>query len=591
MVTQSAIALPSSNAKLNYGNRQVMLAVNLGNLRMQSFSHNLPMKHSNRSSTIVLIGTALLFSLGLAWFLKRSGNPTQSLGTKNDSSASAIAAETKSTVGMNLSGIADWSSQWPFVDAFKTSRDWIPQRQGAAWGEGGTLKLTREGWIASLEAGQTAETVMMIGKNFPSGKYTLLYEGEGKLDFAFDTAKIISQSPGKMTVDVTIDEEGVFLRILATNPNNPIRNIRFIMPGFETTYQTQPFHPVFLERLKPFKTLRFMDWGATNNSKLVNWGDRTTPTSATQSSGNGVALEHLIQLANTLKIDPWFTLPAQASDDYVRNFAVMVRDRLDPSLKVHVEYSNEVWNSQFSQAKYAGERGLERRLDDNSWGAGLRYYSERSVEIFKIWEDVFGSNRKPRLVRVLAGQAFNPWTAEQILGWKDAYKHADVYAIAPYFDGLGDDDKDGSSNINDARNVNTTINLTPDQIIDGMIQEMPTEIKAMFDGNATVAKRFGVSLVAYEGGAHLTSYQFPDDKVAKMTALFTAVNRHPRMREVYKAYLNQWKQSGGKLFNQFTDVAAPSKWGFWGALEYQNQEISTAPKYLGLTDFIRANSK
>ncbi|MCY7393177.1 MAG: hypothetical protein LH647_17290, partial [Leptolyngbyaceae cyanobacterium CAN_BIN12] len=424
-----------------------------------------------------------------------------------------------------------------------------------------------------------------------SGKYTLLYDGAGKIGFTFDTAKVISQSPGKMTVDVAIDGEGVFLKILETNPSNPIRNIRFIMPGFENTYQTQPFHPVFLERLKPFKTLRFMDWAATNNSKLVNWSDRATPTIPSQASGNGVALEHLIQLANTLKIDPWFTLPAQASDDYMRQFAVMVRDRLDPSLKVHVEYSNEVWNSQFSQAKFAGEKGLERRLDDTSWGAGLRYYSERSVEMFKIWEDVFGANRKPRLVRVLAGQAANPWTAEQILGWKDAYKHADVYAIAPYFDGLGDDDKDGWSNINDVKNVAITINLTPDQIIDGMIKEMPTEIKAMLDGNATVAKRFGVALVAYEGGAHLTSYQFPDDKIAKMTALFTAVNRSPRMRGVYTAYLNQWKQSNGKLFNQFNDVAAPSKWGFWGALEYQNQDINTAPKYLGLTDFIRANPK
>ncbi len=50
------------------------------------------MRYSKRSKTIVLIGTALLFSLGLAWFLQRSGsNPLQSLGAKNDDSASAIA--------------------------------------------------------------------------------------------------------------------------------------------------------------------------------------------------------------------------------------------------------------------------------------------------------------------------------------------------------------------------------------------------------------------------------------------------------------------------------------------------------------------
>jgi hypothetical protein len=550
------------------------------------------MKHRNHPKTIGLIGSLILLGVGATFLIKQGVNaPLSQRESKISDSSSAIAAETKTTVGINLSGIADWSSQWAFVDAFKTSRAWVAQRQSAAWGQGGTLKLTPEGWVASLEPGQTAETVMMIGKHFPAGKYTLLYDGDGKLGFTFNTAKIISQSPGKMIVDVAIDGEGVFLKILETNPKNPIRNLRFIMPGFENTYQTQPFHPVFLERLKQFNTLRFMDWGATNNSKLVNWSDRTTPTSPSQASGNGVALEHLIQLANTLKIDPWFTLPAEASDDYVRQFAMMVRDRLDPALKVHVEYSNEVWNSQFSQAKYAGQKGLERRLDDTSWGAGLRFYSERSVEIFKILESVFGANNQQRLVKVLAGQAANPWTAEQILGWKDAYKHADVYAIAPYFDGLGDDDKDGWSNLNDVKNLSTTINLTPDQILDGMMQEIPTEIKAMFEGNAKVANRFGVALFAYEGGSHLTSYQFPNDKIDKMTTLFAAVNRSPRMRQVYNAYLNQWKQSGGKLFNQFNDVAAPSKWGFWGALEYQNQDINTAPKYLGLTDFIRANPK
>ncbi|MBM0743681.1 NPCBM/NEW2 domain-containing protein [Phormidium sp. CLA17] len=503
---------------------------------------------------------------------------------------SPLPTETRSQIGTNLAGLADWSTEIPFVDMFKTSREWISQRQGAKWGEGGKLNLTSEGWIASLDPGQFAETVVMTGKTFPGGRYTLLYDGEGKLDFTFSNAKIISQSPGKMTVDVTPDDVGIFIRLSETNPSNPVRNIRFIMPGFENTYQTQPFNPVFLERLAKFDTLRFMDWEATNNSTLTNWSDRSTTASATQATSKGVALEYMIQLANTLKIDPWFTLPAQASDDYVQKFATMVRDRLDPSLKAHVEYTNEAWNGIFAQANYVGQQGLARGLDNTSWGAGLRYYSERSVEIFKIWENVFGASTSQRVERVLSGQAANPWVGEQILGWKDAYKHADAYAIAPYFDGF-DADGDGSSDINDVARVNITINMTADQIIDGMLKEIPTEIKAMFDSNANIAKRFGIDLASYEGGGHLTSYQFPDDKVARMTDLFTEVNRNPRMRDVYKAYLDQWQaSSGGGDFNQFNDVASSSKWGFWGALEYQNQDPNTAPKYLGIMDFINAES-
>ena len=81
----------------------------------------------------------------------------------------------------------------------------------------------------------------------------------------------------------------------------------------------------------------------------------------------------------------------------------------------------------------------------------------------------------------------------------------------------------------------------------------------------------------------------PGDKEPLVTALFHAVNRNPRMREVYVKYLSMWKLSGGGLFNQFVDVSKFRKYGSWGALEYQNQDINTAPKYLGLMDFIDKN--
>ncbi|EKQ67175.1 PA14 domain-containing protein [Leptolyngbyaceae cyanobacterium JSC-12] len=493
----------------------------------------------------------------------------------------------KTTIGVNLSGVNDWSTQWPFVDVFKSSRPWISQRQGAGWGQGGELNLTPDGWIASLEPGQHAETVILNNAYFPGGNYTLFYEGEGKLEFAFNNARIIEHTPGKMIVDVTPDGEGVFLRITETNPNNPLRNIRFVMPGFEDTYETQPFHPLFLERIEKFGTLRFMDWGGTNNSNQMHWTDRATPHISTQAGEKGVALEYMIQLANTLKINPWFTIPAKATDDYVRQFATMVRDRLDPSLKAYVEYSNEVWNTMFTQTGYATQQGLERGLDENGFTAAIRFYSERAVEIFKIWEDVFGASMSDRVVRVLAGQAANPWTGEEMMRWKNAYKYTDAYAIAPYFDGFGDSDHDGWSDLNDPDLVDQTMNMTVDQIIDNLLYEIPTEIKRILDSNYNIAtRRFGLDLLAYEGGTHLTSYQFSPDKQPTMTKLFIAVNSHERMRDVYREYLRQWQSSGGALFNQFVDVAISSKWGHWGALEYQNQDITSAPKYLGLMDFI-----
>jgi len=85
--------------------------------------------------------------------------------------------------------------------------------------------------------------------------------------------------------------------------------------------------------------------------------------------------------------------------------------------------------------------------------SALRYYSQRSVEIFKIWEEVWRQNR---LVRILASQAVNPWTGEQVITWKSAYKYADAYAIAPYIEG---------DNLNNPDKVDTTLQMTEDQIM------------------------------------------------------------------------------------------------------------------------------
>ena len=36
-------------------------------------------------------------------------------------------------------------------------------------------------------------------------------------------------------------------------------------------------------------------------------------------------------------------------DDYIVKFATLLKEQLDPSLAVYVEYSNEIWNYGFSQ--------------------------------------------------------------------------------------------------------------------------------------------------------------------------------------------------------------------------------------------------
>jgi len=69
----------------------------------------------------------------------------------------------------------------------------------------------------------------------------------------------------------------------------------------------------------------------TNNSTISNYSER--PQWLSQASEKGV-LYHLIDLANTLHANPWFTILTRQTDAYVRQFATTVRNRLDPTLNL-----------------------------------------------------------------------------------------------------------------------------------------------------------------------------------------------------------------------------------------------------------------
>ena len=79
----------------------------------------------------------------------------------------------------------------------------------------------------------------------------------------------------------------------------------------------------------------------TNNSPQVNWHDRPQPKDASYAS-KGVPLELMIDLANRLNAEPWFCLPHQANDDYIKQFASIVGASLNPHLRAWVEYSTHL---------------------------------------------------------------------------------------------------------------------------------------------------------------------------------------------------------------------------------------------------------
>ena len=479
-----------------------------------------------------------------------------------------------SHVGMNLAAVRYWTTAFSFADMVKNGNGWSSRDDRGTWG--GSLATRPDGYPASLQPGQRALlAVAWSGSRYPPGRYIVLWEGRGKVGFPLARVVVRSSEPNRLVVDVTDNRGPLHVAIEETQAADPVRDLRVLWPGTEAAEPAQPFNPSFLEKLAPFSLLRFMDWGATNGSPLIEWADRPLPTDLTWTTTRGVPVEVMVALANQLRADPWFCVPHQASDDYVRQLATLLHARLDPALRPHVEYSNEVWNRIFPQFHWAtlqsGRLGLPRPS-----GLPSLFYAQRSVEIFRIFAEVWGADSK-RLVRVIAGHA--AWTRfqEDALGWRDTAAQADVLAVAPYFK---------AEAAGDPKNVEATLAMTSEQLLDQMLQHLRGKVAQSMRANAQLARKHGLVLQGYEGGGHDTSGHFPAAHQESVAALFAAAHRHPRMRDIYAEYLGLWIESGGGMLAHYNDIGRWSKHGQWGALEYVMQDPATAPKYRALLDVI-----
>lgn len=474
-------------------------------------------------------------------------------------------------LGMNLAGPADWSTELPFVDVFRLSRPWISQRQGQPWGKGPELQLDEHGWIKALEADCWAETPLCTidGGHYPSGRYTVLYEGQGRLEVVH-AAKVAERAPGRLLIDVDATKGGFFLQVRETDPADPVRKLRVIMPGFIDTYEKDPWHPAFLQHWQGFAVLRFMDLMQTNGSEVTTWAERPQLAAATCSS-KGVPLELLCDLCNRQDADAWFCMPHQADDEYVRSFARQAKELLEPGRRVYIEYSNEVWNSMFAQSRWAGEKGTALGFAEKPWEAAWRYTAFRSVQIFRIWEQEFGG--RERLVRVLASQAANAYVSERIVEFQDAYTNADALAIAPYL----------AMNVK-ADEAAAVLALGLDGVFGRLREQVLPETTEWLRKQQAVARKYGLQLMAYEGGQHLVGVLGGENN-NDLTALFQRVNRDPRMGQLYNAYLDTWAALGGDLFCVFSSTSRWSKWGSWGLLEYYDEAPASQPKFTAVMEW------
>ena len=439
------------------------------------------------------------------------------------SSIALSASPLNSPLGINTNEITEDDASLPFVDIFKSS---IPFEEARPWLTKGAIRYDKNGWPTRIPRSAQVGTrfIKSVPKEVvPQGIYTVLYKGKGKIIYGHH-AKLVKRLAGKDIIAIYAGksaEINATLIIKSTDPKNHIRDIHILMPGgicssnpfrlirnpqqcqrgrflsFERHFKTIIFNPAYLDYMKDFKVIRFMNMSGITRNPITSWAKRNTLTQQTwggKTAIRGAPVEMMVALANILNIDPWFCLPHKANNHYIQQFAQYVKRNLNPQLKVYIEYTNEAWNGIFTQANYVKKRGLAMRLDKDKIKAGYKYYSLRSVQIFDLWTKIFRGNH--RLVRVMGGYTPYSRLSDMVLSYRNAYKKTDVLAIAPYF-------YPKMSTSRRARSVNDIFKALYDPKEPYSIPNVVKLIKKQ----AETVKKYGVRLVAYEGGQHLVDWE------------------------------------------------------------------------------------
>jgi hypothetical protein len=536
----------------------------------------------------------------------------------------ATSYNANSAVGVNLAGVSYWTSEMPFLDNFKTCSGFSTHTvSGAETNEEQYLNLDANGWPISLTAvneptaQQFTQLSTLILRNMPStpngtypaGQYVVRYQGQGTITYAFDAVKVANLStPGRDVINVaTPTSGGIWITITSTDPNhtgNYLKNIQVVKAEQENALLAgQVFNPYFLNTVRNFRVLRFMDWFNTNGSTLSSWASRPQQGYMTWGTPGGVPYEVAVQLANAISADAWINIPVMADNNYITQFATLVHSQLGGTQKVYVELSNEVWNPGFPQFAYANAQGQATWPNAGS-GAdyGNNWYGMRVAQTCDIWKSIWGSDAS-RVICVMGSQNGFPWVATERLAcslWTGAgnapcASHGiGAVAIAPYLGysvpSAWTSQPDGGLTMFFASLYSQNDPSVP---VGGGIAHIISQMAAYPPAIA----QYHLPLIAYEGGQGFVS--FPHGMNANntpnaLTNLFVAANNDPRMQAAYAQYLAGWKASGGQMFVHFNDISPYNQYGEWGVLQSIMQTTSplasAPPKWQALQGFISGNA-
>jgi hypothetical protein len=323
----------------------------------------------------------------------------------------------------------------------------------------------------------------LANSHYPIGRYTVSWDGKGRIGFPLSRVVLRDVEAQRMVVDVS-DNRGP-LNVAIDETQRPTRFATFVSCG-RTRRPTARRSPSTRPSWKRSPRSRCCASWTGRNERIAAGRVGGPPRTGDlgYATAKGVPVERMVELANTLGADPWFCVPHQASDDYVRQFASLLHARLDPGLRPHIEYSNEVWNRGFAQSQWRWRRR-------SGWACRGRWGCLRSSTPVARSRSSSSSPRSTApiaaaVIRVIAGHA--AWTPfqESALAGRTRQPTPMSSPSRPT----------SSRAAGDPKNVEATRAMAPERLLDQMLADIRGPVAAAIRANAALARKHGLRLLA-----------------------------------------------------------------------------------------------
>lgn len=490
-------------------------------------------------------------------------------------------------MGTNVSGFAYWESNYPFIDLRRQS-DAI-QRELGSWNiaESSGAVMDDRGNITGLATGSVNKGLIYESSCLYTGDYVVLwneenspsirlgYDGPGSLDMVEDDAangrRVYTLSlPGDLT---KAEYMRSLLMVRIDAPVSGPTDWHVILPGLEEAHNDgKLFNPDYVSDMKNYDVLRFMDWAQVNHSQVTDIQDLSTMDQDTWSGETGVPYPVQMRLAKATGAGiAWINIPHLATAETIHEIARQVYAEWEPGLKVYIEYSNEVWNTIFTQSGYADQQGkhLFPSIADAGGSAQSTFIAQKSVEMKEIFTSVFG-NDAAAVRLVVAGhieangyQGSDPakcfHNCRIANPFNDIADQIDVYAVAPYFSaGLQGPQESDVESWADSK----LYSHLSDAGTNSDIQHISRQLRINMDTLTKFTGRQDIVFATYEFGQHLTAQHDPKGELAERYSL---LQQSTAMGNLYHDLIQAMINAGITVAANYDSHSRHSGGMYWGS--------------------------